>query len=159
MSDESERAAERRLWLLQSLLEKMDVEKALALAARMEAFITGVRATSGKDEQRHVASQNAPMHLLDGSIVRRDDHSHSAAKRSPPAAFARNAAGRLLSDAELQAFRDGAVQGASNYDLASRFGLTPRQANAIRMGLAKGTPQVALPVAPRICGWLVDRDS
>jgi hypothetical protein len=158
MTDESESAVERRLWFLQVLLEKMDVEKALALAARMEAFINaGEQATAPKDELRHVSSRNSPRHLLDGSIVRRDDR--SAPERSPSAASARDVPGRLLNDAELYAFRDRAVQGASNYDLASRFGLTPRQANAIRMGLAKGTPQVALSVAARSRGWLVDRDS
>jgi hypothetical protein len=151
VTDESESAAQRRLWFLQPLLEKMDPEKALDLAARMEAFVTkDGQATIRKHDHPHPAARTAPAELSAaqaGTIVRSLDHSNSAAERRPPATLKRDATGRLLNDAEMQAFMSRALQGATNRELARLFGLTPRQANGIRMGLAKRTPQVALSVA------------
>jgi hypothetical protein len=146
MADESENAIQRRLWFLQLLLEKMDAEKALDLAARMEAFVaTDGPATLPKEDHRHPAAQNAPTKLpaaQTGNMARSLDES-SAAERPPPA-MTRDGAGRLLSDGETQAFMTRAVRGATNRELARVFGLTPRQANGIRMALAKRNPQVAL---------------
>jgi hypothetical protein len=148
MTDEAESGAQRRLRFLQLFLEKMDAEEALALAARMEAFVTtGVETTPRNDDQRRTAPQDAPAQSLaapTGTIARGLHPGSSAAERPAPAKPARDASGRLLNDAELRSFTDRAVQGATNRDLARLFGLTPRQANGIRMALAKRTPQVAL---------------
>jgi hypothetical protein len=148
MVDESESGAQRRLWFLEQLLEKMDAEKALALAARMEKFVaTYGQATIRKDDHRPAAAQNAPAELpaiqaetIAGSL----DPSSSAAVPRAPSTMKQDVKRRLLTDAEIQAFMNRAVQGATNRELAHLFGLTPRQANGIRMTLAKRTPQVAL---------------
>ena len=167
MTAESESAAQRRLWFLQQLLEKMDAEKALELAARMEMFVAaGGQATFHKDDHRHPSAQNAPRQLpaaQGGTIAQSLDtsspgpashpeHEHisSAAEPPPPATLKRQVTGRLLNEGEQQAFINRAVQGATNRDLARLFGLTPRQANSIRMALAKQTPQVALRAGTRL---------
>jgi len=152
MVDESESAAQRRLWFLHRLLEKMGAEQALDMAVRMEAFVAmGGEATNPEDDRWHSAAQNTPTGLpttqarnFAGSL----DQSSSAADPPPPATMRKHGAGRLLNDGEIQAFMTRAVQGATNRELARLFGLTPRQANGIRMALAKRNRQVALNPAP-----------
>jgi hypothetical protein len=136
MTGEYQSSEQRRLWLLQRLLEKMDADKALDLAARMEKFVSRESQTTARqDDGRYPAAENALAELDRGS---------SPLEPRPPARSAGDCSGRLLSAGELQAFIDRAVQGATNRDLARLFGLTPRQANGIRMALAKRMPQVAL---------------
>ena len=61
MAEASESGAQRRLWLLQRLLPKMDAEKALELAGRMEAFVTAnERVTLRREHQRHQDAENPP---------------------------------------------------------------------------------------------------
>ena len=193
MAEASESAAQRRLWLLQRLLEKMDAEEALKLAARMEAFVTADgQMTLRKDGNTHPGTQKAPVetspaqvgtakatpdstigiateatHLLNPPHLDKDsmegspeprpafmlgtgvaiadgcERTGSVVELKPTGTVGRDA-GRLLNEGELQAFTNRAVQGATNRDLARLFGLTPRQANGIRMALAKRNPQVAL---------------
>ena len=210
---ESNNTAARRLWFLQVLLDKMEPERALALASRMEAFVAiggtlptkanqdkgsnaprvhgesaaagaGVAGEAWKVFQPTVESSPSELGaeaaggVTRGSEVRkgrgRDFDSGSDTDRSQrpevldgrlaassvkstgevgksnesPESLLKtpsgNSPGRLLTREELQAFQDQALNGATNQDLAQRFGLTPRQANGIRMGLAKRVPQIAL---------------
>jgi hypothetical protein len=127
--------AGRRLWLLRTLLERMEPEAALALAERMENFIVDAAAAAGDARRcRRPADEDAGPAT---GRVRGTTTASSTAAVSP-------CGGRLLGDAQLSEFIETATLGASNQDLGRRFGLTPRQANSIRMGLAKRAPQVAL---------------
>jgi hypothetical protein len=152
MADQSENAAQRRLWLLQRLMETMDAEKALELAARMEAFVaTNAQEAFREEDHRRSTVRKAPTELPAAPFgdIRSFDQSHFAREPSP-ASTTRDGAGRLLNDGELQAFTGRAVQGATNRELGRLFGLTPRQANGIRMALAKRNPQVALRAGGRV---------
>ena len=130
--------AGRRLWLLRTLVERMEPEAALALAERMENFIVGATAEAAMpgDNQKYPRAA--------------DENSDPATDRgrgtttAPPMVAVSPCGGRLLGEAQVSDFIETAALGASNHDLARRFGLTPRQANSIRMGLAKRAPQVAL---------------
>jgi hypothetical protein len=118
-----------------------------------------------KDDHRHPSAESAPRRLpagpgetiaqsLDTSSpgpASHPEHEHiSSAAEPPPATLKRQGTGRLLNEGEQQAFINRAVQGATNRDLARLFGLTPRQANSIRMALAKRMPQVALRAGTRL---------
>ena len=152
MADESESAAQRRLWFLERLLEKVDAEQALDIAARLEAFVADGPVGLRKQDHRHSAHQNAGTNLpapQTGKIGPTIDQSRSVAE-PPPTATRRGDGGRLLNDAELQAFASRAVHGATNRELGRLFGLTPRQANGIRMALAKRHPQVGLGAGSRL---------
>jgi hypothetical protein len=50
--------------------------------------------------------------------------------------------GRLLDRRRLHEFRDAIAHGMSNTELAARFGMTPRQANGLRMGLTRRDPHL-----------------
>jgi hypothetical protein len=137
-------AAKRRLWLLEVLLGKMEPESALALAARMEAFVAGEASTIGREANEGTSTEQASPRPSqeppsNGREAATDQAVSSASQPCTPAER-----GRLLTDDELREFAVAAVNGATNRDLARRFRLSPRQANGIRMGLAKRTPQVAL---------------
>jgi hypothetical protein len=123
----AEVAAQRRLWFLQIVLDKMEPEKALELATRMETFVlSGTPMIDPKDQR--AALQTAGASLSAKQVQKSGDH----------------AARQVLNAEQLREFTDLALQGSSNDDLAKRFELTPRQANGIRMGVAKRVPQVAL---------------
>jgi hypothetical protein len=143
-------AANRRLWFLQVLIDKMDAERALALATRLETFVATGRTLTIVDDATELQSTTdravttpAPAmapNIPNGATARPIE----AVMVAPP-----HAQQRLLSDAQLQEFAASAAAGAGNRDLGIRFGLTPRQANGIRMALAKRAPQVALKRAVR----------
>src|SRR5689334_4807244 len=131
---EFENAAQRRLWFLERLLENMDAEKALDLAARMEAFVTtGGEATIPQDDHRHPGAEAASAQLpaeQGEATVRSLGHGSPGAECRPIASLTRaGTGGRLLNDAEVHTFTNRAAQGATNRELARVFGLTPRQAN------------------------------
>jgi len=152
MDQTSERAAQRRFWLLQRLLANMEAERALELAERMEAFVADDGEVSlRKEHHRHQEAENAPTRESPAQAGTIAHGLQSSSIAEPPASMSRReSAGRLLNDDELKAFMDRAIQGATNRDLARLFGLTPRQANGIRMALAKRTPQVALRPSPSL---------
>jgi hypothetical protein len=141
----SDGAANRRLWFLQILIDKMDAERALALAARLETFVATGRTLTIVDEASETPTTTEGTVTPPAPAVVRDTPNVAPARPVEPAILVQPLAQpRLLADAELQEFATRAANGASNRDLAIRFGLTPRQANGIRMGLAKRSPQVAL---------------
>jgi hypothetical protein len=122
----------RRLRLLQFLLEKLEPEEALSLAQQMETFVLG---SDSAKEHRPAAKNGA------------DTGAETPAWTVRPAAAAGERGGedgqqrgRLLERESLRAFAEAIAAGLSNAELASRFGFTPRQANGLRMGLARRNP-------------------
>jgi len=151
--DASPEAVARRLWFLKVLTTRMQPEQALSLAARMEAFVaSGGKATT----LRHGGQMPALTASLFESIAQSRPWATGSAVRfrallaafeprtSTPSRVGSNQGGRLLTETELQEYVDLAIKGANNQDLARHFGITPRQANGLRMGLAKRFPQLAL---------------
>jgi len=140
-------ASNRRLWFLQILIDKMDAERALALAARLETFVATGRTLTIVEEASETppTPQRAMTSSASGTAHDVAFPKGASARPIQPALLSHPLAQpRLLAETELQEFAASAANGASNRDLAIRFGLTPRQANGIRMGLAKRSPQVAL---------------
>lgn len=137
----------RRLWLLQILVEKVDPAQALTIAERMEAFIVG-SADSAREDR--------PLRPNDG--VKQGRNAELSFMEAAPSRTAEvitmpsSGTERLLDAQQLQAFVTAAAEGVDNTELARRFGLTPRQANGIRLGLTRRNilRRMAKPaVAPR----------
>jgi hypothetical protein len=140
---------QRRLYFLLLLAEKLELQGALALAERIDAFITaktvaplstpapapserrndgGAQIEDGNNgynaNSSGVNSSDAPMSAVNGA--------------SPPSALPPPTAhsGRLDKSAQIEFFK-AIAQGATNAELAERFGLTKRQAHALRIGMAR----------------------
>jgi hypothetical protein len=120
------------LEFLKLALESAGLEEALAIAERMEAFVTGaVHAAVSKATHEHTGADDMqPMGSTDAT-------QDTAMRDADRAARSTDSRPRLLDGDNLRRFAEAAGSGMSNADLAARFGLTPRQANGLRMGLAK----------------------
>ena len=121
----------RRLRLLQFLLEKLEPNEALSLAQQMEDFVLG-----GASEREQRASSTDG----DEGGTRPPAWTVRAVESGKRGGEEGQQRGRLLADESLRAFAEAIAAGVSNAELASRFGFTPRQANGLRMGLARRNP-------------------
>ena len=123
--------ADRRLWLLHKALECMPLDRAIALAREVEAFVTG----------------GAPVYPKPRLVPLRPDRaalSNDQPGEDPKAAESPGASSRpatqtrlALSDEQRERLMDRLAKGATNAELANEFGLSLRQAQGIRMGTAR----------------------
>lgn len=145
-------AARRRFWLAQWILERCsigEIEPALAIAVRIEAFIAGVDSCSngGRSCRGAVATPAAAQGIASGSESSQATQSTKISADPSVSPASRNGVGigggchpanRPLLDAETRGrFIREAARKPDNRHLAQVFGLTVRQAHAIRVGLSK----------------------
>jgi hypothetical protein len=147
-------AGRRRLWLLQQLIQQVKPDEALKLAERMEEFVLGA--------ERRVVAERGAITVVKGSSP--DDPGprtlplREAAKPAPvhdgAAAPSPRRGARLLEGERMREFLAALGAGADNTELARRFGLTPRQANGLRMGIEKQHPHLRLvrSTKPKVVG-------
>jgi hypothetical protein len=136
--DGLEPAARRRFWLLELLIEKLEPSAALQLAAQMESFIRGENpATIVK-----VPELGPPPRPANAACVSATpDVFFEEQALSVPAP---SRGSRLLQGKALQDFTNAVSTGLANAELACRFGITPRQANSLRMGIEKRLPHLRM---------------
>jgi len=106
----------RRSWLLSKALESVPLDKALELARSAEAFISSAHAETA------------------GASVPAPHQGQPPALQEPKPKKPR---GVVLSAEERERLMDRLAAGARNTDLATEFGLSPRQVQGIRMGSAR----------------------
>jgi hypothetical protein len=153
LSGDLDAAARRRLWLVGQIIGRSSVselESALEAVAKIDMFIArgcrnGSIATSG----------NQPAPFIDGSTPNDDDpadlpsEQRSAAptasldsQRATALSERHRVAQRPLLDSQTrEVFIREAAKNSDNRHLAQVFGLSVRQAHAIRVGLRKFIPQ------------------
>jgi len=123
----------RRCWLLCKALECAPLDRAIDLAQRADAFISGSHAefrATAAPARPEPASLPAP---------RRSERPIEApaaivAKEAAPAALPARSA---LSTEERGRLIDRLAAGGKNADLATEFGLTPKQVQGVRIGCAR----------------------
>jgi hypothetical protein len=119
----------RRCWLLANALEHATLDQAIDLARKAEDFIAG---------------------LHGGSQTESESHTETAAAAEPSDTLERKPDGRTAaSDQTSEQTRLGLAQeqrdkllgrlaeGATNAELASEFGLSPRQVQGVRLGTGR----------------------
>jgi hypothetical protein len=133
-------AGRRRLWLLETLIQKLEPSAALDLAAKMESFVCGGHSIQISDPpadeptpsfQGQVPVPSSKPDVAD-VVQRTSGAERSSSGRGP----------RLLDEKSLEEFTAALGAGADNTQLARQFGLTPRQANSLRMGIQKRLPHL-----------------
>jgi hypothetical protein len=145
-------AARRRFWLAQWILERCsigEIEPALAIAAKIEAFIASGDScnNSGSSCRGATATPAAAQGIASGSgssQAIQSTKSSADPNVSPPSwngvgiGGRCHAANRPLLDQETRdRFIREAARKPDNRHLAQTFGLSVRQAHAIRVGLSK----------------------
>jgi hypothetical protein len=133
-------AGQRRLWLVQLLLERCGDSNpmaALELASRFEHFIS--RSAEATLETAGGVTTPTPMDAASSTI--HPDAGPATCAADNPVRLTR---GRtpLLDQNARERFVSVALTGADNRDLAREFQLTVRQAHAVRLSLARQNPQV-----------------
>jgi hypothetical protein len=146
---------QRRLYFFLLVADKLDPQDALAFAERIESFIGGETASAEFNPPPPCAGANDTTGDNSSSIG--SDNSEAAlesSKSEPPAASKIGAASHLspndhhstgdaaatpkgLGRSMQVEFFKAVAQGASNAELAERFGLTKRQAHALRIGMVR----------------------
>lgn len=128
----------RRLFFLLRTSDGIEPRESLALAAQMENFVSSEPACGGGhgSAANRVDSRDASRDPTAGrdSCEPSAREAHSLERTAPPAA---NGADQLSRGVPRKEFLDAIGAGATNHQLAVRFGLTLRQANGLRIGLAR----------------------
>lgn len=141
---------QRRLYFLLLIADQLEPREALALAERIDAFITAktvcqldgastagsfpgdggcLRDNGGSDGPRPVTSADVSPCL---------DETAPLVSTKPPDPPESTASLRQRLDRSTQIeFFKAIAQGATNAELAERFGLTKRQAHALRLGMIR----------------------
>ena len=140
----------RRLYFLLAALSKDEAATAVELAARMENFVLSQAVVScaksaAADAASPVVERAVGADAPDTGTDAKTDlgASNDGAARAEPMfrkvvpAPAPAERGSALSGAQRLEFRKAMDAGATNSQLGARFGLTPRQANALRMGFMR----------------------
>jgi hypothetical protein len=123
--------ADRRLWLLHKALECMPLDRAIALAREVEAFVTGGAPVYPKPRL-------VPLRPDRAALSNDQPGEDPKAVESPEASSRPATQTRLaLSDEQRERLMDRLAKGATNAELANEFGLSLRQAQGIRMGTAR----------------------
>jgi hypothetical protein len=150
---------QRRLYFLLLVADKLDPREALAFAERIEGFISGKTVATEPNPPQPSASVNDPTGETScairtnnseaGSGSSRNDSLASApnevdgrscASPNDPASFSGTAVAPKTLDRSMQVeFFKAIARGATNAELAERFGLTKRQAHALRIGIIRRT--------------------
>jgi hypothetical protein len=152
---------QRRLYFLLLVADKLDPREALAFAERIEGFISGKTVATEPNPPLPFASVNDPTG--ENSCAIRTNNSEaglgssgndslapapapnevdggSCASPKDPASFAGTAVAPKALDRSMQIeFFKAIARGATNAELAERFGLTKRQAHALRIGMIRRT--------------------
>jgi hypothetical protein len=155
----------RRCWLLHKALECAQLDRAIEIARSADAFITGVPAelsvtneplqpvvraastgvergpsVSGEIGNRQPQAESPPTELCGtptGETTQKDGPSAPAEISRPTLNQAGAETRRPISPEQRQALMARIAQGASNAELASEYGLAPRQVQGIRMLAAR----------------------
>jgi len=120
LPDELRDPVKRRAWLLAKALQAQPLDRALDLARSAEGFITGAGADEAPAQPKPAEDQGPSKAAQAGPVER--------PPKRPPVSLAPEARERLL---------DRLARGARNRELASEFGLTPKQVQGIRMGSSR----------------------
>ena len=135
---------QRRLYFLLLVADQLEVREALALAERMEAFITA-RAASPAGIPNLSAGAGTAISRGEGECAVENGNGDQGAASftdAPPsfdeAVQASPASQRRQLDRSSQMeFFKAMARGATNAELAEQFGLTKRQAHALRIGMVR----------------------
>ena len=120
-------ASFRRLWLLRKAMESAPLDRAVDLARMAEEFIAGSRAPAPFPSPSVVDTAKTPPPPTKAAITEPSREPLSSEPR-PGLGLSAEQRGRLL---------DHLATGARNAELATEFGLSPRQVQGIRMGSAR----------------------
>jgi hypothetical protein len=145
-------AARRRFWLAQWLLERCsisEIEPGLAIAAKIEAFIAGGDSCNNSDRScpgaaatpaaaQGIASGSRSSHAILSAKISADPSVSPASRNGVGIGGRCHPANRPLLDQETRdRFIREAARKPDNRHLAQTFGLSVRQAHAVRVGLSK----------------------
>jgi hypothetical protein len=144
---------QRRLYFLLLVADQLELREALALAERIDAFITaktvskldlsdllttGAGSSPGGARRLGENGGSEPRPITSASVSSCLDEAALPVFTNPPDSPAPAAALRHRLDRSSQIeFFKGIAQGATNAELAERFGLTKRQAHALRLGMTR----------------------
>jgi hypothetical protein len=164
----------RRLFFLFSLIDQLEVREALPWAERIEAFIRGKTfsqsdpldrstnpAATADSKLRGIFGEtisNSPLDNLAGADAATEQGemvSEVATHVSSAALSSGASAPRPTLDKSSQVeFFKAIARGATNAELAAHFGLTKRQAHALRIGILRRARSAKSQTAPepRQCG-------
>jgi hypothetical protein len=135
---------QRRLYFLLLVAEQLEVREALALAERIEAFIT-VNAASLVGVATPLAGADTATSRSNGECAVENGNGHQHATSSGNAAISLDEVTqpspapqqRRLNRSSQMEFFKAIARGATNAELAEQFGLTKRQAHALRIGMVR----------------------
>jgi hypothetical protein len=124
---------QRRLYFLLLAVDQFQPREALALAQEIDAFVTAsggppVDADPSARDKGPAKAENGQRETGAGSA--------SPSFNETPQGSVRP--GKLDRASRMDFFK-AAAQGATNAELAERFGLTKRQAHALRIGMVRGS--------------------
>ena len=119
-------AAVRRLWLVQKAMEHAPIDRAIELARMAEEFIAGAGTQPPLAQAAVVETPKQPQPPIEAAITRpRIEASRAACP------------GLMLSAEQRDRLLERLANGARNAELATEFGLSPRQVQGVRMGSAR----------------------
>jgi len=124
----AENASYRRIWFLSKAMESQPFDRALELAREADEFVTG--APSVKSALSRDASSTAASTTI-------SEADPGGEPEGVPDAAMHSQTGRSrtqLSDEHRERLIDRLVAGAKNSELATEFGLSPKQVQGFRMG-------------------------
>jgi hypothetical protein len=148
---------QRRLYFLLLAADKMDPRGALAFAERIEGFISGKTVVTEPNPPPPLDSAGGPTGESPSAIRTNNSESGSASSRNdsvapnetdgasraspndPGSLSGAAVAPRALHRSMQIEFFKAIARGATNAELATRFGLTKRQAHALRIGMIRRT--------------------
>lgn len=119
-------AAFRRLWLVRKAMECAPLDRAIELARIAEEFVTD----SGSQRPPAQPALDAPK-LPERPVEAVIGKPRMEAQASEPRT------GLVLSAEQRERLLDRLAKGARNAELATEFGLSPRQVQGVRMGSAR----------------------
>jgi hypothetical protein len=154
----------RRGWLLTKALECAPLDRAIELARAAENFIVG-KNTPGADRRTGFPATSD----LQSAAMVGPDRIEAAGGPEPDPVPGMHPSGMILTSNRRHELLDRAAKGETNAALATEFGLTRRQVQAIRMGAARmdkqrstDTPRAPEPVvsatADEVVRYLRQRD-
>ena len=121
----------RRVWLLCKALECVPLDRAIELASMADQFVAGARldTQTGNTGRLNIAFKSQ-IPVAEGLAEHRSE--------APPAKTSKDPRSKLpLSPEERETLLLRLARGARNRELASEFGLSPRQVQGIRMSQAR----------------------
>jgi hypothetical protein len=147
-------SARRRLFFLLRALNHAKPSEALALAAAMEKFVSGASAEEAESPGSMSAPQDAPRDPPAGG-ERSDTGTRGTRSLARTARLAADGGKQSSTGVPHEQILEAINAGATNRELADRFGLTMRQANGMRIGLGRRKPRTSAASEP--AGDGVDR--